>query len=306
MTPMERSGLLYAATGFAVLSCGDAVVKSMAGDWPPYAVATLRFGIGAVALSALLWRSEGRGAFVPQNWWLQFARATCLGLASVCFFSAIYIMPLAEAMAIAFLSPILTQLFAGVLLGEKVKPKVYMVSVVALAGVVIILRPNLALLGWGALLPLVSAVFFALLMVSNRASAGQGSALSMQVFVASLCVPILFAVSVAAKLSGDPALDFGWPSWDVVARCAFVALTASTAHWLAYIGTSRAGAAQVAPAIYVQMVIAVTLGWLFFGDVPDFFTLLGAALIIAAGLYLWRDGMRSEPAVDTPSPPKRN
>lgn len=305
MTPGERSGLVYAATGFAVLSVGDAVVKSMADDWPPYAVATLRFCIGAMVLSALLWRREGRKAFVPRSWLLQFARAACLSVASVCFFSAIYIMPLAEAMAIAFLSPILTQLFAGVLLGERVKPKIYLISAAALTGVVIILRPNLALLGWAALLPLVSAIFFALLMVLNRASAGQGSALSMQVFVAGLSAPILLAVSLAAKLSGEPALDFGWPAWDVVARSAFVALTASTAHWLAYIGTSRAGAAQVAPAIYVQMVVAVTLGWAFFGDVPDFYTLFGAGLIIAAGLYLWRDGVAAAPATQMESPPKR-
>ncbi len=292
MTPVERSGLGYAVAGFAVLSMGDAVVKSMAGDWPPYAVAVLRFAFGAMGLSVLLWRSEGPRAFVPQKPWLQVARGTCLALASVCFFSAIYIMPLAEAMAIAFLAPILTQILAGLLLGEKVKPKVYGISVIALVGVAIILRPNLALLGWGALLPLVSATFFALLMVSNRASAGQGSALSMQVFVAALSVPILVVVALTAKFSGEPSLDFGWPTWDVVARCAFVAVTASAAHWLAYIGTSRAGAAQVAPAIYVQMLVAVIMGWLFFDDVPDAYTLVGATLIIAAGLYLWRDGLK--------------
>ncbi len=298
MTPAERSGLGFAVAGFVTLSLGDAVVKSMAGEWPPYAVATLRFGIAALALSALLWRSEGRAAFVPQNLPLQMARGACLALASVCFFSAIYIMPLAEAMAIAFLSPILTQILAGLLLGEEVKPKVYAISLIALAGVAIILRPNLALLGWGALLPLVSAVFFALLMVTNRASAGQGSALSMQVFVAVFSVPILVAVSLAAKFSGEPSLDFGWPAWDVVARCAVVAVTASTAHWLAYIGISRAGAAKAAPAIYVQMLIAIAIGWLFFEDVPDAYTLLGAALIIAAGLYLWRDGLKPDAKSD--------
>ena len=108
-------GFAYAVTGFAILSCGDAVVKTMAGAWPPYAVAALRFSIGALGLSALLWRSEGRAAFVPVNPWLQAARGLCLATASLCFFSAIYIMPLAEAMAIGFLAPILVQVFAGLL-----------------------------------------------------------------------------------------------------------------------------------------------------------------------------------------------
>ena len=206
-------------------------------------------------------------------------------------FSAIYIMPLAEAMAIGFLSPILVQVFAGIFLKERVSARVYGLSLVALAGVAIILRPNLALLGWAALLPLVSAVFFATLMVLNRVSAGQGSALSAQVFVAAGSAPILILASLAAKLSGIPELDFTWPTLDTVLRCAFVALTASTAHWLAYIGTAKAGAARAAPAIYVQMLVAVTLGWIFFGDVPDIWTLLGAALIIIAGLFVWREGM---------------
>lgn len=303
MDAQERSGLAYAVTGFAVLSCGDAVIKSMAGDWPPYAVAALRFTIGALGLSVILWRSEGLGAFKPQNWKLQFARGFCVAMASACFFTALFIMPMAEAMAIGFLAPILTQVFAGILLGERVRPKVYVISLVALVGVAIILRPNLAELGWAALLPVCSAIFFALMMVANRASAGQGSALSAQVFVAAFCAPILIAGTAAAKLSGVPALDFDWPSWDVVARCAVVAVTASTAHWLAYIGTTRAGAAQVAPAIYVQMLVVVILGWIFFDEVPDALTLLGAGIIIASGLYLWRDGLGvSTPAMRAPEP----
>ena len=285
------TGLAYAVAGFAILSCGDAVIKSMAGAWPAYAVAALRFTIGALGLSILLWRSEGPRAFVPVNPWLQAGRGACVALASLCFFSAIYIMPLAEAMAIGFLSPILVQVFAGIFLKERVSARVYGLSLVALAGVAIILRPNLALLGWAALLPLVSAVFFASLMVLNRVSAGQGSALSAQVFVAAGSAPILILASLAAKLSGIPELDFTWPTLDTVLRCAFVALTASTAHWLAYIGTAKAGAARAAPAIYVQMLVAVTLGWIFFGDVPDIWTLLGAALIIIAGLFVWREGM---------------
>lgn len=296
MNDHQRSGLMYAIAGFASLSVGDAVVKSMAGAWPAVAVAALRFSMGAAALSLLLLKTEGPRAFIPTHPWLQVARGICLALASVSFFSAIYLMPLAEAMAIGFLSPVLTQLLAGVLLGERVHRRVWGASLVAFAGVVIVLRPSLAELGLAALLPLNSAVFFALLMITNRASAGQGSALSMQVFVAGVCAPILIAGALAAKLSGVPALDFGWPTWDVALRCAIVAVTASTAHWLAYIGAARAGAAAIAPAIYVQMLIAITLGWWWFGDRPDLATLAGAGLIVGSGLYLWQAGKSPQAA----------
>lgn len=290
MSEHDRSGVGFAVAGFACLAVGDAVVKTMAGAWPAFAVAALRFTIGAAALSVLLWRSEGPRAFVPSHPWLQVARGICLAVASVSFFTAIYLMPLAEAMAISFLSPVLTQLFAGLLLGEKVHRRVWLASLLAFAGVVIVLRPNLAELGPAALLPLNSATFFALLIIANRASAGQGSALSMQVFVAGVCAPILILGALAARLSGIPELSFGWPRWDVVLRCAIVAASASTAHWLAYVGAARAGAAAIAPAIYVQMLVAIVLGWWWFGDRPDAATLIGAALIVGAGLYLWHGG----------------
>ena len=86
MNDHQRSGLIYAVAGFATLSVGDAVVKSMAGAWPAVAVAALRFTIGAAGLSVLLWRSEGPRAFVPTHPWLQVARGVCLAVASVSFF----------------------------------------------------------------------------------------------------------------------------------------------------------------------------------------------------------------------------
>jgi drug/metabolite transporter (DMT)-like permease len=292
MKEYQRSGLIYAVAGFATLSVGDAVVKSMAGAWPAFAVAALRFSLGAMGLALLLLRSEGPRAFIPSHPWLQVARGICLAIASVSFFSAIYLMPLAEAMAIAFLSPVLTQLLAGPVLGETVHRRVWIASAAAFAGVLIILRPNLTELGVAALLPLNSALFMALLMICNRASAGQGSALSMQVFMAAICAPILIVGAAAAKVIGIQTLDFGWPSPDVVLRCAIVAVTASTAHWLVYIGAARAGAAAIAPATYVQMLVAITLGWWWFGDRPDGVTLAGAALIVGSGLYLWHASAR--------------
>ncbi len=283
----ERSGLLFAVTGFAMLSVGDAIIKTMAGEWSPIAVAALRFTIGAAALTALLLVKEGAGAFRPHNLKLQMWRGFCLAMATLCFFSAIFQMQLATAMALAFISPVFVSLFSGPLLGERVRPVVWLVSLIALAGVAIILRPNFAVLGWVAVLPLASAFFFALMVIANRASAGQGSALSMQAFIAIFAAPILIAAAWLGHVSGAPTLAIGTPSWDVVLRCALVAVTASTAHWLAYIGTMRAGAATIAPTTYVQILIASVLGYLLFGDMPDLLTMVGAAIIVSAGLLLW-------------------
>lgn len=286
----ERSGLLLALCGFAVLSCGDAVIKTMAGEWSPLAVGALRFALGAIGLSALLALNEGASGFRPAKPLLQVARGLCLAIASLLFFCAIFVMPLAEATAVAFLSPLLTALLSGPLLGEKVRPQVWIASLVAFGGVTLILQPNVAELGWVGLLPLASAAFFSLMMIANRAAAGQGSALSMQVFVAVTAAPVLTVVALFGHVSGVELLQVGWPDWTVIARCAVVALSASTAHWLIYLGTTRAGAATIAPMTYVQLLVASVLGWLLFGDRPGLSTLGGAAVIVCAGLYLWHSG----------------
>lgn len=287
MPHSERSGILIVLCGFALLSVGDAVIKTMSGEWSPLAVAALRFALGSAGLSVLLAANEGKAAFRPRNPRLQAARGFCLAAASLCFFSAIFVMPLATAMALAFVSPVIVALLSGPLLGEKVRSAVWYASLAALVGVGLVLRPNLAELGLVALLPLASAFFFALMIIANRASAGQGSALSMQVFVQIGAMPLLILAAVGGHISGFESLEVNAPDWTIVARCAVVAVTASSAHWLAYIGTQRAGAATIAPTTYVQMLVATMLGWWWFGDVPDLLTLAGAAIIIGAGLLLW-------------------
>ena len=300
METSERSGILIALCGFALLSVGDAVIKTMAGEFSPLGVATMRFGLGSMGLSALLATWEGKAAFRPSDWRLQAARGFCLAAASLCFFSAVFVMPLATAMALAFIAPVIVALLSGPLLGEKVRPAVWIASAVALAGVLVVLRPNLDALGWVVLLPIASATFFALMIIANRASAGQGSALSMQVFAQVASLPLLLIAAIGGHFSGVEGLRLGIPDWTVLARCALVALTASSAHWLTYIGTQRAGAATIAPATYVQILVATALGWWWFGDIPDALTLLGAAIIVAAGLILWWTTPRVPLAVPEP------
>jgi drug/metabolite transporter (DMT)-like permease len=77
------------------------------------------------------------------------------------------------------------------------------------------------------------------------------------------------------------------PDWTILLRCLIVAATGTLSHLLIYVATTRASAAVTAPMVYVQLLVATTIGWLWFGDAPDWTTLLGGALTIAAGLWLW-------------------
>lgn len=293
----DRRGMFLALMGFAILSFGDAVVKSMAGQWAPTAIAALRYAFGAAGFSAILLAREGWTGFAFARPRLQLIRGLAVAVATSAFFASLFLMPLAEATTIVFISPIITGLLAPLILRERAHPATFAASAAAFAGVLIVLRPNLAELGPAALLPVLSAIAMSGLFIANRAVAGTGSVLSMQASLSLVAAAVLLVFAIVGHASGLAVLAIAPPPPIVVAKCALVAVTASCAHWLIYLGTTRAGAATIAPMTYVQLIVAVTLGWLWFSDRPDATAMLGAAIIVGAGLYLWRANKRNMVAV---------
>ena len=289
------AGLVWGLCGFVMLSMGDTVTKTMAGAWAPTAAAATRYTMGAAGLGLLLAFREGRAGFRMPRPELQLLRGFGVAIATICFFSALFVMPLAEATAIGFSSPVITAVLATLLLREPARRETWLATLFAFAGVLIVLRPNVAALGVTAFLPLISACGMSMLMIGNRASAGLASPLAMQFFVASIAAPMLIVMALIAHASGIPQLHIGVPSWSVVARCALVAITATTGHWAIFKATSRAGASAIAPMAYVQLLVVGALGWLVFNERPDAMMLLGAAMIVAAGICLWWAGRVSEP-----------
>lgn len=282
------AGLLLAMAGFAGLSIGDAIIKSIAGAWPGTAVAMLRYVIGTAGLFAALLAVEGRkGLRVPLPW-VQLGRGVAVALSAVFFFSALFLMPLADATSIQFTSPILAALFSALILKERMPRAAWLATVAAFAGVLLVLRPNVAALGWGALLPVGTATGMALMLVLNRMVARAGSVLLMQFLISAAATPVLIVATVAGHLSGWEPLHVGVPDWTVVLKVAIVAFSATMSHMLIYLATTRASAALTAPMTYIQLLVALALGIAVYGDYPDPTALAGAALIVGAGLWLWR------------------
>lgn len=281
-------GLLLALTGFSLLSVGDAVVKSMAGEWPASAVSALRYSFGLLGLAAIVGARHGRAAFRVPRPMLQFGRGAAVSLATICFFLGVMAMPLADATAIQFTGPILTALLSGLVLRERVPRAAWGAILLAFAGVLIVLRPNVAELGGEAFYPLGAALGMAWLIIFNRKAAGDAPPLAMQLSLAMFAAPLLLLTASALALTGWSEFAVRWPSAEVVAKCALVALTATTGHLLIYTATIRASAAAVSPMTYVQLLVAGVLGWVGFGEVPDLVGFAGAGLIIAGGLLLWR------------------
>lgn len=283
-----RTALLLALSGFATLSIGDAVVKTMAGQWPAPAVAMLRYSAAALALALLVLIVEGRKAFRMPRPWLQLCRGAGVSVATICFFLAVMAMPLADATAIQFTSPIITAMLAPLFLKERTSAAVWLAMALAFAGVLVVLRPNVLALGGAALYPVGAAAGMACLMICNRKAAGLASPLAMQFYAALMAAPILIAASLLLAATGPQQFQIGTPPASVVIKSLIVACTATAGHMLIYMAAVRASAALVAPMTYVQLLVAAALSWAIFGTVPDWSTYAGAALIIGGGLLLWR------------------
>ena len=294
MQNSDRAGLLYALAGFCTLSIGDAIIKGMAGDWPAPAMAATRYVAGTILLAVLLARHEGAAALALPRDRLQWIRGVAISLSAVGMFLAVWIMPLAEATSIFFTQPMITAVLAWALLGERARLSTWVATLVAFAGVFIVLRPNFAVAGWGVLLPLLGAAGMAVTIIANRAVTGRASILAMQYYMSVTAMIFLIAVTAAGHLSGMEGFTVHWPHWSVVARCVFIGLSATLAQWLIFMGTVKAGAGTVAPMTYGQLLMAVALGWVFFGDRPDLTSMVGAAVIIGSGLYLWYAGRTKE------------
>lgn len=283
----ERAGLLWVLAGFCTLSIGDAIVKGMADAWPAPAMAQMRYLVGTALLALLLARRQGRGALALPKAGLQWVRGVAISLSAVGMFMAVWIMPLAEATTIAFTQPMITAILGMVFLGERARSSTWIATLIAFVGVVIVLRPSFEAVGWGALLPLVGASGMAVTIIANRAVHGTATVLAMQYYMSVTALIFLTFVVIVGHFSGVERFAMHWPHWSVVARCAFIGVSASFAQWFIYMGTAKAGAGAVAPMTYGQLLMAVMFGALFFGDLPDLVALLGAAIIVGSGLYLW-------------------
>ncbi len=294
--PDIRAAMLIATIGFAMFACGDAVVKSLAGAWPATAIAALRYTLGALALAAILAAREGRSFFLFPRPLLQLGRGVAIAFATLCFFMALMALPLADATAIQFTSPMLTAILSALVLGERMPRAGWGATALAFAGVLMVLRPNLLALGLPALFPLGSAFGMAWLMILNRKSAGLGSSLAMQLTLAAVAAPLLLIAAAVLHVGGGPAFRIPPPDAAIVGKVLIVTIFATSGHLLVYSATLRASAAVVAPMTYIQLVIALLLGWAWFGSTPDAAMLGGAALIVAGGLWLFRSQRPTEVA----------
>lgn len=213
-------------------------------------------------------------------------RALASIIATFSFVWAVSYMPLADALAIAFIEPFVLLLFGKLLFGDVVGPRRLMACIVAFLGAMLVIQPSFQIFGPVALLPVVTAFAFAAYMLLTRQIAAVMSPEAMQFHTAwigaALCLPVI----LWAEGSGLALLDPVWPQGLAWLWLFGVGAASTFSHMLMSYALKFAPAATLAPLHYLEIVSAASLGYLVFGDFPNGLTWLGIAIIVASGLYV--------------------
>jgi len=274
----DRPGLAisYALGSSLVISTLDACVKLLARDYPILTIAWARSGIMAVLFALFSYRSFGWRMFRPQSMRAQCVRAAAAVVATLAFYEGLSHLPLAECIAIVFISPILTTLIAGRYLTERATVSTWITLAGSFFGVLMIVRPGGGLFDWTALFPLIAAVGLALYQVATRVVAEVDDArVSM------------FFSSIAAFAAFSLLLPFGFAAPRSGADAGLLLLTsvlAAAGQLMLTVAFRHAPAPLVASVGYSGIVVGLLLGWLIFGHVPDVWALSGMAVITAFGI----------------------
>jgi drug/metabolite transporter (DMT)-like permease len=272
------AGIAIMLGAVALFAIQDTISKHLSAGYPAVEVAWFRYTFGfAAILLALPWL-EPKTAVVSRRPGLQVLRGVLLYSSTVLFVVAIYWMPLATATAIGFISPLFLTALSIPLLGERVGPRRWAAIGVGFLGVLIVVRPGFSDFQWSFLIPIVMAALYAIYQVLTR----------MIGAVDRPVTSLLYPTVVGAVIGGLP-MPFIWvtPTPFDGFLMVLMGIGGSLSHLCLVLAFARAPATLLAPFGYVQLVWVTILGYVFFGDIPDAPTLLGAAVIVGSGLYVF-------------------
>lgn len=270
-----RTGILWMLLTVALFVSLDALAKYLTQYYPPLQVTWARFFFHAFWLIPILrWRffSIMRTRHIT----LQLSRGLCMFVANALFFAGVSLMPLVSASSILMLSPLIVTALSVPLLGEYVGPRRWACIGAACIGAVIVIRPGSGVLQWAALLPLGSALSYGFYQIATRRVSQLDPPMTTLFYSVSVGVPLTTLIMpfiwVAPDLQG----------WLLMAG---LGLIGGVSHFTLIKAFAAAPIAVVAPFNYTNLIWATLFGFLLFSELPDRWTVLGALIIAASGLY---------------------
>jgi drug/metabolite transporter (DMT)-like permease len=275
----QRTAILLFLASIGFITVVDTSAKYLTADLHAFEIVWGYF-LGIVTplvIYALAIGAPRRGLLYTGRPVLQIARSGLLVLSIATLFVGLTYLPIAEATAISFMSPLFIVALSGPMLGERVGIHRWVAVVIGLLGVLVIVRPGGGLAHWAVSMPLIGAVAFAAYQLSTRVLAATDTVFAT-----------LFYTGVGGFFWTCLLVPFFWTMPSPGQWIAFLAIGSLgvAAHLCLIKAFELAQASLLAPFNYTKLVWAALAGYLVFGDVPSLNTLAGCALIIASGLYV--------------------
>lgn len=284
-------GILMLLGAMFVLSLADVCNKRLAGEHHALQIVWFRY---AMFLAFALWYCRRRGllrSLASRRPFSQVARSLMAVGQNALVVASLAHLPLAEVMALMSASPLIATLLAAPLLGERVGLRRWIAVVLGFAGVLAILRPGLAIVSPWALAVLAAATMFAGYQLLTRLVSARDP---LETTLLMTALPALCVTSAAAPLVWLPPEGVSWLL--LLAAGGFATL----GHFIMIQALESAEASVLQPFNYSILLWATLLGFALFGEVPDFWTMIGGALVVAGGVYAFRRGGAARPAPVTP------
>ncbi len=246
---------------------------------PPLEVSFVRYAGHLLIMAALVRPADWPTVARTNAPVVALLRAGCLAGATICNFFAVRHLPLSVTSTIFFTSPLWVCLLGGPLLGEKIGPRRAAAVAIGFAGILVVTRPGLGAVHWAAILSIGAALFAALYFMLTRKLAGIDSTATQQLYA---------AVFGTVVLAVPALLDWHWP----ISAAGWVAFAAIgvfgwAGHQITVIAHRMAPATTLAPFVYSQLIFMTAAEWTVFGTEPDIWVFVGAAIVVAAGLFIW-------------------
>jgi drug/metabolite transporter (DMT)-like permease len=263
----------------ACFSSLDASAKYATNDLPLWMVLWGRYVFHFLFSMVFFLRRAPRDIVFTKNLKLQIFRSVIIFCAGVTFWAGLMYLPLADCTVITFVAPLLVTILSVFLLGEKFGFHRWGSVIIGLLGVIFVIRPGMGIAHWAMLLPLFSALFYATILITTRVLGQRENVLTTQ-----------FYTSVGGLILSSVMVLFFWktPSPMQWLLLMWLGLLGAVGHFFMIKAFEKAPASLLAPFNYASLIWATLLGFFLFGDLPDAWTIFGAAIIISSGLYLVR------------------
>lgn len=263
----------------------DAIAKWLSGTVSSGQVTWSRFFFQVIFMAPLLYWT--RGPWLTRSLPLHAARGALIAAATLCFFSGLAYLPLADAIAIFFIEPLLVTLLSALFFGEAIHWRRISAISAGFVGALIIIRPTFAEVGFAALFPVGAATCFSFYIVLTRKLVTHEDPIRLQFFAGIFGCLVMSLALLWGSGAGVDILDAAWPSTDHWMLLALLGLIAAICHLLVVYAYRLASIGILAPFQYVEIIGATLLGLVIFGDFPDTRTWLGIAIIVGSGIYVF-------------------